>query len=72
MNWATILNSDELAAYWDDMAVNWPTMARKSREWWESRTLPEWHGRLAGAWDANEMDSYALARSYIAERMKGI
>ena len=66
MNWATILNSDELAAYWDDMAVNWPTMARKSREWWESRTLPELYGRLAGAWNANEMESYALARSYIA------
>ena len=66
MNWATILSPDEIAEHWEDMAVNWPTMARKCREWWESRTLPQLHGELAGAWNANEMESYALARSYIA------
>ena len=66
MNWATILNREELAAHWEDMAVNWPTSARLCREWWESRTLPELYGRMAGAWNANEMESYALARSYIA------
>lgn len=68
MNWATILNQSELETYWEDMAVNWPTHARKAREWWESRTLPELHGRLSGAWDANEMEAYAIARSYIAIR----
>ena len=70
MNWATILTQDELDLMWEDMAVNWPSHAAARREWWESRTLPELYGRLAGAWNANEMESYAIARSYIAARME--
>ena len=68
MNWATILTSQEIQSHWDVMASHWPGEARKARSWWESRTLPQLHGRLAGAWDANELEAYVLARSYIAAR----
>lgn len=68
MNWATIFTPEQIARHWAEMAEHWPTMARDCRAWWESRTVPELHGRLAGAWYANEMEAYVLARSYIARR----
>ena len=68
MNWATIFTPERIERHWAEMAEHWPTDAKRAREWWESRTLPELHGRLAGAWDANEMEPYVLARSYIAMR----
>ena len=67
-DWATILTPEELEELWQDMAAHWPKEARKARDWWESRTLPELHGRLSGAWQANEMDDYVIARSYISSR----
>lgn len=67
-DWATILTPDQIEAHWQDMAAHWPSMAKRSRDWWESRTLPELHGRLSGAWRANELDSYVIARSYISSR----
>lgn len=65
MNWATILTRSGLEYYWKRCAERDPGFERKARSWWESRTPAELRGRLAGAWDANEMDAYVLARSYI-------
>lgn len=66
MNWATILTRAGLNYHWARCAERDPGFARRARSWWESRTLPQLHGELAGSWDANELDSYVLARSYIA------
>lgn len=66
MNWATILTREGLNYHWARMAENWPGDAACARSWWESRTLPQLHGELAGSWDSNQMESYILARSYIA------
>ena len=65
MNWATILTREGLNLYWERMPGK-PGHALRARQWWESRTLPELHGELAGAWDCNHLTNYILARSYIA------
>ena len=66
MNWATILTREGIRYYWERCAERDPGFASRARSWWESRTLPQLHGELAGSWDSNQMDSYILARSYIA------
>lgn len=68
MNWATILTREGLNHYWARMAENWPGEEARARSWWESRTLPQLHGELAGAWDCNHLTDYVIARSYIALR----
>ena len=71
VNWATILSPQELEAYWAKLLRDDHTFFnRRARQWWDSRTLPELRGALSGAWDANEMNTYVLARSYIAARME--
>lgn len=65
MNWATILTRKGIERHWSSMAEHWPSMACGCRSWWESRTPVELRGQLAGAWDANDMETYVLARSYI-------
>lgn len=67
MNWATILTADQLDAMWRG-APGKPGDALRARSWWESRTLPQLHGELAGAWDCNHLTNYVIARSYIALR----
>ena len=67
MNWATILTADQLAALWEGSPGKLgDTLA--ARCWWESRTLPELHSELNGAWNCNHMSNYVIARSYIALR----
>lgn len=66
MSWATILTREGIRYYWERCAERDPGFASRARSWWESRTLPQLHGELAGSWDSNQMDSYILARSYIA------
>ena len=43
-----------------------PAFAAASRAFWEARTAIELSTIAAGAWYANDSDTYQLARSYLA------
>jgi hypothetical protein len=68
--WIYILSAAELKAHYALTAKLDPRFAKQEREFYEGRTVPQLHVIKAGAWNANELTSYQLARSYLA--LKGI
>lgn len=66
--WTTILGADELAAHYALTASLDPAFARQSRDFYESRTEAQLEAMAAGAWIANDVDGWQLARSWRAKR----
>lgn len=64
--WSQILTSEELQVQNDRTASIDPRYARRSRAFYESRTLSQLKVLAAQAWDCNEPGVYQLARSYAA------
>jgi len=64
--WNTIKTKAELDAYFADMAKLDCNFARKSREFYETRTPVQLEVLAAQAWNCNEAEAYMLARSYRA------
>lgn len=64
--WRLVLSSDELAARFALTAKLDPAFAASERKWWEGRNAEQLRALLCGAWEANDADTYQLARSYLA------
>ena len=67
--WTDILSSAELDAQYALTASLDPAFARRQREFYEVRTIPQLQALAAQAWNCGDPDGYQLARSHAALRV---
>lgn len=63
--WTEILSPAQLDEHYARTAALDPVFARKQRAFYESRGDEQLRAIAAGAWQANDADTYQLARSYL-------
>lgn len=66
MQFNDILSADQLLAYFRAMHVLDPAMARKSLDWYRTKTRAQLEEAASQAWYANEREAYVLAKSFAA------
>lgn len=64
--WTDILSPAQLDEHYAHVAALDPVFARKQRAFYESRGDEQLRAIVAGAWQANDAETYQLARSYLA------
>jgi len=62
--WMNTLEPREIGDYWAAYRSEFPCMAARSREFYDSRTLTELDGLITAAWNTNDAQAYQLAKSY--------
>jgi hypothetical protein len=65
-DWHHIKSRTELEASWKLTASLDPAFANSERDFWESRTVAQLESLRAGAYRANDVTGYSLARAYLA------
>ena len=63
--WNDILTREQLETMYSSTAQLDARFASEQRKFWETRTVNELHSLKGGAWYANDVECWQLARSYL-------
>lgn len=64
--WTEILSYEQITAQFAKMSELDPGFARKSIDFWSTRTVRQLRSLKSGAWYSNQPEQFQLARSYLA------
>lgn len=66
--WTAIKTTEQLAAYWSDVAKVDLSFAARAQAWWHNQDGNSLRAKAHQAWLCNDSEAYMLARSYAAYR----